>query len=112
MGLDVVAAPDVADGRFAHCLVLSHQPATPMSHPLGLGLRGRVDHGLDLLSSEYWFATTTRSDLPQTRQALRSKTLTPQGDGVTIDVEPGSDAQVGTALRGSQHDPATQCHLL
>jgi hypothetical protein len=54
MGLDVVAAPDVADGRFAHCTVLSHQPATPVSHPLGLGLQGRVDHGLDLLSSEYW----------------------------------------------------------
>ncbi|HEY2107757.1 MAG TPA: hypothetical protein VGH29_18310, partial [Candidatus Binataceae bacterium] len=91
---------------------LSHRPATPMGHSLGLGPQGRVDYGFDLFSSKYWFATPTRSDLPQTPQALRSKALAPQGDGVAIDGESGSDAQVGSALRGRQHDPATQCYLL
>ena len=83
-----------------------------MSHSLGLGLQGRVDHRLDLLSSEYRFAAPTRSDLPQTLQALRSKTLTPQRDCVAINVERCGNAQVGSALRRSQHDPAMQCHLL
>ena len=49
---------------------------------------------------------------PTNTQALLAKTLTPQRYRVTIDGEACGDAQVGSVLRGSQHDAATPCHLL
>src|SRR5713226_7575545 len=112
MGLYVVAAPDVADGRFTHPLALGHQAATPMGLPLRLGLQGRVDHRLDPLGSIDRLAAAPRRDLPQTLQALFGKPLTPQRDRVAIDADRCGDAQIGSALGGSQYDPATQCDLL
>src|SRR5216684_4168507 len=112
MGLYVVAAPDVADGRFTHPLALGHQAATPMGLPLRLGLQGRVDHRLDPLGSIDRLAAAPRRDLPQTLQALFGKPLTPQRDRVAIDADRRGDAQIGSALGGSQYDPATQCDLL
>ena len=93
-------------------LALGHQPATPMALPLRLGLQGRVDHRLDPLGSIDRLSAAPPRDLPQTLQALFGKPLTPQRDRVAIDADRRGDAQIGSALGGSQYDPATQCNLL
>ena len=112
MRLKVVAPPDLADGRLAEALALGHQPATPMRHPLGLGLQRRVDHGLHFLGSVGGLTTASRRDLPRTPQPLLGKTLSPQLDAMAIHLESGGNGQIGTALGGSQNHPAAECDLL
>src|ERR1700682_2262912 len=83
-----------------------------MPLPLRLGLQGRVDPRLSPLGPRARLAAAPRRDLPQTLQALFGKPLTPQRDRVAIDADRRGDAQIGSALGGSQYDPATQCNLL
>src|SRR6202521_5571627 len=91
---------------------MGHQPAAPMALPLRLGLQGPAGHRLDPLGSIDRLAAAPRRDLQQTLQALFGKPLTPQRDRVAIDADRRGDAQIGSALGGSQYDPATQCNLL
>src|SRR6266545_4415079 len=42
MRLEIVGAPDIVDGGLANTLALGHRPATPMRHPRGFGLQGRI----------------------------------------------------------------------
>src|ERR1035438_5742410 len=49
MWLQLVGAPDIADGGLTDPLVLCHGPATPVRHPRRFGLRGRIHDGGDLV---------------------------------------------------------------
>ena len=85
--LEVVAPPDVVDGRLAHPLTLRHQPATPLGDPLRFRLQGGVDHGLDLVRPIGRLAAAPGSHVSQARQSLLGEPLSPEDDGLTIDLQ-------------------------
>ncbi len=89
--LEVVTAPDVVDRGLAHALALRHESATPVRHPLRLGLEGRVHDGFDLFRSIGGLAPATGRDLPQTLQAMLSEPSTPQDHCLPIGLPPPGD---------------------
>jgi hypothetical protein len=46
--LESVGAPDIVDSSLTDTLTFRHGPATPVRHPCGLGLQGRIDDRCDL----------------------------------------------------------------
>src|ERR1700733_6211890 len=104
--------PDIVDGGFADALALRHGPATPVRHPRGFGLQGRLHDSGDLVDLKGGFSSPARSDAPQTVQPLVTKALSPQNHGVSIHRKPMRNGDVGLARGGGQDDTAMQSRLL
>src|SRR6201987_132348 len=92
--------------------VFGHQAATPLRHPFWLGLKRRLDNGLDLVWPKGGLASSARRNFPQAVDTLLPKAPSPQHDGLSIDRQLLSDGTVGSTGGRGQHDPAAQGHLL
>ena len=68
--LEMVTAPDVTDGGLADVLVFGHQAATPLRHPFWLGLKRRIDNGLDRVWPKGGLASSARRHFPQAVDTL------------------------------------------
>src|ERR1035441_8463716 len=112
MRLEVVAAQDVIDRRLTHALIGGQGSTTPMRAPFGLRLQGCVDDRLDALRAVGRFASAAGCDLPQPLQALSGKPVPPQSNRLAVDLQQGGDAGFAFTTGGSQHNPASQRHLL
>lgn len=110
--LQIVTAPDGADRGLAHALALRHESATPVRHPLRLGVEGCLYDSIDLLCSIGGLAPAAGRDRPQTLQAVLREPGAPQDHRLPIGLQQSGDRTVRLATRGRQHDPASQHHLL
>ncbi len=85
MVLQVLSLPVRVDVGLAHSMAPGQGPATPMRHPVWLGLQGGLHNGRDLFDGIGGLASASGSDLPQTVQSLFSKSLAPQHGHFPID---------------------------
>ena len=108
----MVGAPDIVDGGLADALALRHGPATPVRHPRGFGLQGRLHNRGDLVDGIDRLSSPARSDVPQTVQPLVTKALSPQNHRVSIHRKPLGNRDIGLTRSGGQYDAAAQRHLL
>src|ERR1700746_3144035 len=86
MRFKIMAAPDVVHRRLAHPQALGQQAAAPLGSTLGFGLQGGVDDFFDFLLAIGGFASSTRSNLPQTLQPLLGNASPPEHHGFAIDL--------------------------
>src|SRR6516165_7729175 len=107
-----MGTPDIVDGRLADTLALCHGPTTPVRHPSGFGLQGCIYDSGDLVDLVSRLSSATGSHVPQTIEALVSKTLSPENHRISINRQPLRNSYIGIAGGGSQNDAATQSHLL
>jgi len=83
-----------------------------MRHPYRFGLQGGIHDTGDLVDLIRGLSSATRSDVPQTVQALDTEALSPQNHCVSIYRKPLRNRDIGLAGSSSQNDAATQRHLL
>ena len=81
-------------------------------NPFWLGLKRRIDNGLDLVWPKGGLASSARRHFPQAVDTLLRKAPSPQHDCLSIDLQLLSDGTVGSTGSRGQHDPAAQGHLL
>ena len=112
MRLQMMALPDIMDGRLAHPLSLGQPSTTPLRHAFRLGGKRRRYDGRDLASPVAWLAAPSRSDFPHSVQTLLGEALAPQRHRLAIDRQTAGDRVVRLAFGRRQHDPTPQRHLL
>src|SRR5919198_1468020 len=108
MRLEIVALPDVVDGRLTDLLSFGHQPATPVRHSFGLAAQGGIHNRLNLLRSISWFATAPGSYFPQPVQALLLKARTPEHYGLAINIQPCRNLISRLPFGSGQGDTASE----
>ena len=65
MRLEIVTAPDIAEGGFADALLGGHGSTTPLGHSFGLDTQGGLHNRLDFLRPHRWFAAPARVAISQ-----------------------------------------------
>src|ERR1019366_5421634 len=106
--LQLVGLPDIVDRGLTHALTPGHRAATPMRHAFGFGLQRCIHNGGDLIGVVVWFAPASRSNLPQSVQALFREALAPQDHGLAVDGQLLTERLLDNAM--PQHTPEGQ-HL-
>lgn len=94
MGLQVVSLPDSPDGRFTQLLGFGHRPGTPMRCVRGLGVKSRFDHGVNFSLRDFRNTTRPGGVFFQAGKTESQKTLSPQLDGGTRDVQLTGDSVI------------------
>src|SRR5713226_1764730 len=112
MWLKIVGAPDIVDGGLANALALRHGPATPMRHPRGFGLQGRIHDTGDLIDGIQGLSSSAGSNVPQTVHSFVPKALPPQNHGIAVHRKPLGNGDIRFTGSGGRDDTAAQCHLL
>jgi len=99
VGFEIVAPPDVADGRLADPEVLRQQPATPVRHPWRGGLQRRIHDLLKLLGPVARLAAAPRRHVPQPLEPRCRIPCPPQGHRLTIHRPRPRDGAIGLPVR-------------
>ena len=84
MGLQVLSLPARVDVGRAHSWALGQGPATPIRHPVRLGLQGGLHNAREFLDGIGWACVRVPERSP-TVQSLFSKSLASQHDRFPID---------------------------
>src|SRR5215469_1128443 len=112
MRLQVVALPQIVDGRLAHPRLGRHRTATPMRCTCWLGLHRFIEQALDLFCGIGRLASSPRSNIPQTTNTVGGEPLLPKSNGMAIYHQLLSDRSLGVMVGRAQDNTAAKCHLL
>lgn len=94
MGLQVVSLPDSPDGRFTQLLGFGHRPGTPMRRVRRRGVKSRFDHGVNFSLRDFRNTTRPGGVFFQAGKTESQKTLSPQLDGGTRDLQLTGDCLI------------------
>ncbi len=94
MGLQVVSLPDSPNGGFTQLLGLGHRPGTPMCRIRRLGMKSCFDHGVNFSLRDFRNATRPGGVFFQAGKPESQKTLSPQLDGRTRDLQFAGDCVI------------------
>jgi hypothetical protein len=112
MWLQIMGAPDVVHRGLAYALLFRQGPATPMRHPRRFGLNSRIHDRRNLVDLVDRFPAPSRSNVPKAVQPQFAEPFPPKNYRVPVYRESSRDSGIALAVRSTEHDPASQRHLL
>src|SRR5208283_3775870 len=110
--LKIVQLPQSVDGAGTDLLRLGHEPATPVGHPFGFGLQGRVNDGVTLGLVILRLDPASRSNFPNLVDAPLPHAVAPEFDRMPVNSKSVRDGPILLTGHRSQNNLAAQSNLL